>query len=112
MRAFRADVRGGAYVIEWWPDAATLAAEVAEQYEALGIGMTDASLVALAVRLQTTRWPRSTSSTSALCGRLPAPTPSRSFPPTPVGEIGRRRAQQPNRDLLEERYERFRAVAG
>lgn len=54
-RAFRRDVRAGAYLVEWWPDAAALCAEIAEGYEELGIGMTDASLVAVADRLQTVR---------------------------------------------------------
>lgn len=54
-RAFRRDVRAGAYVLEWWPDAAALCAEIAERYADLGIGMTDASLVALADRLETDR---------------------------------------------------------
>jgi len=54
-RAFRRDIRAGAYVVEWWPPAAALSAEVAEQYEDLGLGLTDASLVVLASRLQTTR---------------------------------------------------------
>jgi len=54
-RAFRRDVRVGAYVLEWWPDAPAQCAEIAERYEGLGIGLTDASLVALADRLETVR---------------------------------------------------------
>jgi predicted nucleic acid-binding protein len=54
-RAFRRDVRAGAYMVEWWREAAELSAEIAERYEDLGIGMTDASLVALADRLGTSR---------------------------------------------------------
>lgn len=54
-RAFRRDVRAGAYVLEWWSDAAAVCAEIAERYADLGIGMTDASLVALADRLGTDR---------------------------------------------------------
>jgi len=54
-RAFRDDLRAGAYIVEWWPEAATQCAELAEQYEGLGIGLTDASLVVLADRLGTIR---------------------------------------------------------
>jgi predicted nucleic acid-binding protein len=54
-RAFRQDVRAGAYAIEWWPEAAELAAEVADRYQDAALGMTDASLVALASRVETTR---------------------------------------------------------
>jgi predicted nucleic acid-binding protein len=54
-RAFRQDVRAGAYIIEWWPEAAELSAEIAERYEDATLGMTDASLVALAARLGTIR---------------------------------------------------------
>jgi len=55
VRAFRRDVAEGAYLIEWWDAAPTEAVEVAERYEDLGLGLTDASLVALATRLQTLR---------------------------------------------------------
>jgi len=54
VRAFHADVRSGAYTIEWWPEAAAVAVAVAERYADLGIGLADASLVALASRLETT----------------------------------------------------------
>ncbi|HXF57261.1 MAG TPA: PIN domain-containing protein [Actinomycetota bacterium] len=40
--------------MEWWPTAAREAAEVAERYAQLGLGLTDASLVALAARVGTT----------------------------------------------------------
>ena len=53
VRALRADVRAGAYVVDWWPTAAVEAAEVADRYADLGIGMTDASLVVLAARAGT-----------------------------------------------------------
>jgi uncharacterized protein len=49
--AFRRDVIAGAYVIEWWENAAPAAAEVAETYADLGLGLTDASLVVLADRM-------------------------------------------------------------
>ena len=51
LRAFRADVRADAYLVEWWPTAAREAAEVADRYADLGIGLTDASLVVLAARV-------------------------------------------------------------
>ena len=51
VRAFRDDVRSGAYLVEWWPSAARESADLADQYADLGIGLTDASLVALAARI-------------------------------------------------------------
>jgi predicted nucleic acid-binding protein len=54
-RAFRQDVRAGAYVIEWWPEAADVSAKIAERYRDAALGLTDASLVALAARIGTTR---------------------------------------------------------
>lgn len=51
LRAFRGDVRAGAYLVEWWPSAAREATEVAGRYEDLGLGLTDASLIALAARV-------------------------------------------------------------
>lgn len=53
--AFREDLRAGAYVVEWWTDAVRESLAVAERYESLGIDLTDASLVALASRMDTTR---------------------------------------------------------
>jgi predicted nucleic acid-binding protein len=53
LRAFRGDLAGGAYIVEWWPGAAAEAAAVADGYADLGIGLTDASLVALASRVGT-----------------------------------------------------------
>jgi predicted nucleic acid-binding protein len=53
LAAFRADVRAGAYLVEWWPTAASESAELADRYADLGIGMTDASLVALSARTGT-----------------------------------------------------------
>jgi hypothetical protein len=50
VRALRADIRAGAYVIDWWPTAAAEAAAVADRYADLGIGLADASLVVLAAR--------------------------------------------------------------
>ena len=53
--AFRRDVTAGAYLVEWWPTAAADAVEIAQRYGDLGVSLTDASLVALAARLETTR---------------------------------------------------------
>jgi len=50
LRAFRRDIVVGAYAVEWWPDAANESIAVAERYEALGLGLADASLVCLAAR--------------------------------------------------------------
>ncbi len=54
VQAFHADVRAGVYGIEWWPEAAALAVDVVARYADLGVGLADASLVALASRLDTT----------------------------------------------------------
>jgi predicted nucleic acid-binding protein len=54
-RAFREDVRAGVYAVDWWPEAAELTAEIADRYRDAALGMTDASLVALAARAGTTR---------------------------------------------------------
>lgn len=45
----------GAYLVEWWPGAIQEAVGAAEQYASLGLGLTDASLVVLAGRLETSR---------------------------------------------------------
>lgn len=50
LRAFRRDVAVGAYAVEWWPDVASESIAVAERYEALGLGLADASLACLAAR--------------------------------------------------------------
>ena len=55
VRAFRRDIAAGAYLVEWWPGAAAEAVEVAERYRELAPSLTDASLVALAARLETPR---------------------------------------------------------
>jgi predicted nucleic acid-binding protein len=49
--AFRTDLARGAYEIEWWAEAAAESVTTAEQYLDLGVGLADASLVALANRL-------------------------------------------------------------
>jgi uncharacterized protein len=50
--AFRRDVEAGVYSVEWWPSAGAEAARIAERYADLGLGLTDASLIALAARLE------------------------------------------------------------
>ncbi len=55
LRAFRADLSAGAYAVEWWADAISDCVELAEQYADLGVSLTDASLVALAARVETSR---------------------------------------------------------
>ncbi len=52
LAAFHDDVRAGAYRVDWWTGAAQEAADVADRYRSLGIGLTDASLVALAARVE------------------------------------------------------------
>jgi predicted nucleic acid-binding protein len=52
-RALREDFKRGAYAIEWWPSATREAIAIAERYTSMDLGLTDASLVALASRLET-----------------------------------------------------------
>jgi predicted nucleic acid-binding protein len=52
VRAFRGDIRSGAYAVEWWATASAAAADVADRYEDLGLGLTDASLIVLAARVR------------------------------------------------------------
>jgi predicted nucleic acid-binding protein len=52
--AFHQDVGAGAYQVEWWPEAGAESAALAEQYADLDLGLTDASLIALAARFSTT----------------------------------------------------------
>lgn len=53
--AFRAEIHAGSLGVEWWPRLEVQAAEIADSYADLGLGLTDASLIALAARLETTR---------------------------------------------------------
>lgn len=53
--AFYGDLESGAYVAEWWPEAMSESVDAAKKYQSLGIGIADASLLALAARLETTR---------------------------------------------------------
>jgi predicted nucleic acid-binding protein len=50
LRALRADLRSGAYLVDWWSGAIGGSVEVAERYADIGIGLADASLVVLAER--------------------------------------------------------------
>ena len=54
-RRFGADVRAGAYMVEWSPAAARQAAEIVDRYSDHDVSLTDASLVALAERIGTRR---------------------------------------------------------
>jgi predicted nucleic acid-binding protein len=54
ISAYRHDVIAGAYRTKWWSGAEAQAVEIADRYAGLGIGMADASLVALAGALETT----------------------------------------------------------
>jgi uncharacterized protein len=53
VTALRSDLAAGAYVVEWWPGAIASTVTVAERYADTGLGLADASLVALAERLGT-----------------------------------------------------------
>ena len=53
--AVREDFRDGAYTVEWWRSALFETIDVASRYESIGLGLTDASLIALAAYLGTTR---------------------------------------------------------
>jgi predicted nucleic acid-binding protein len=54
-RALRADLKAGVYGVEWWPTAMAETVAVAERHGSMEVGLSDASLVALAARLSTTR---------------------------------------------------------
>ena len=53
--ALWSELDAGAYLVEWWEDAMRETVEAANRFAALGIGLTDASLVALARQAGTTR---------------------------------------------------------
>jgi uncharacterized protein len=53
LTALRADLAAGAYLIEWWSAAMGATVRVAEHYADSGLGLSDASLVVLAERLET-----------------------------------------------------------
>jgi predicted nucleic acid-binding protein len=53
VSALRADLAAGAYLVEWWQGAIALSVTIAERYADNDLGLADASLVALAQRLET-----------------------------------------------------------
>lgn len=53
--AFYDEIRAGGLGVEWWPGLDRQAADVAERYAEFGLGLVDASLVALAGVLETNR---------------------------------------------------------
>jgi predicted nucleic acid-binding protein len=53
-REWRRSLAAGAYGVQWWSQAIRTATDVVDQYEDLGVGLADASLVALAAHLGTT----------------------------------------------------------
>jgi uncharacterized protein len=52
-RGLHRDLAAGAYLVEWWPGAIAAVVKIAERYADTGLGLADASLVALAERLGT-----------------------------------------------------------
>jgi uncharacterized protein len=54
-KALREDFQRDAYLVEWWPAALRETITAAQSYEGLDLGLTDASLLALAAHLDTTR---------------------------------------------------------
>jgi predicted nucleic acid-binding protein len=54
-RALRGDFDSGAYLVQWWPAAIHESIKVAADNEKMELGLADASLIALAARLKTTR---------------------------------------------------------
>jgi len=53
QQAWRRDLANGVYDVHWWSTAPQEIADIAGQYADLGVGLADASLVALAARLET-----------------------------------------------------------
>jgi uncharacterized protein len=54
-RALRTNFESGAYAVGWWRSALQETIEIARRYESIELGLTDASLVALAAHFETTR---------------------------------------------------------
>jgi len=54
QHAWRTDLTNGVYDVYWWSSAPEEIAAIAEEYADAGVGLADASLVALAGRLETT----------------------------------------------------------
>lgn len=55
LAGLRADLAAGAYLIDWWDGAIGATLRVADRYADSGLGLPDASLVALAQRVGTVR---------------------------------------------------------
>ncbi len=53
-RILREHFERGAYQVEWWPTAIHETIAIARRHESIELGLSDASLLALASRLQTT----------------------------------------------------------
>lgn len=54
-RALREDLDRGAYLVDWWPRAMHETIALARRHESMELGLADASLLALATRLQSIR---------------------------------------------------------
>ncbi len=54
-RALREDLVNGAYQVEWWPAAMHETIALAEAHESMQLGLTDASLLALAAHLESSQ---------------------------------------------------------
>jgi uncharacterized protein len=54
-KALREDLGNGAYQVEWWSTAMHETIAVAEAHESMQLGLTDASLLALAAHVHSTR---------------------------------------------------------
>lgn len=55
VRGFRRDLAAGAYGVEWHPTLLSVSIDVADKYGDLAVGLTDASLVGLADRIDSNR---------------------------------------------------------
>ena len=55
IEAFHLEIGAGSLGVEWWSQLDAQAAEIASRYVDLGLGLTDASLIALAAKLETRR---------------------------------------------------------
>ena len=53
--ALRRDVAAGAFQVEWWDRCTAESVELADRYADTALGLTDASLIALAAHVETTR---------------------------------------------------------
>jgi len=53
-QALREDLERGAYLVEWWPTAIHDTITLAKHHQSMELGLTDASLLALAAHLHTT----------------------------------------------------------